>query len=547
MAGTRTAATTSSVNLKNVYIKRGKTIGSGGFSKVYEIEIYPIDQSRMSDLLSSTKSEELLAESEKKIGALKYVVPSPNSGLESLMEIYIMRHINHPTINRALGVQIDRLGNISIIQNLSLGDAAALVRKSLHRLHPEDLRRWLWQIACGVAQLHKYGILHGDIKAGNVLLFYDSETSPRVPAVSKAKYCDEFKDVNCRLNDFSLTRLISSDEVGTRDMPRHITYTSTHRPMEVWKGLNYSFSADIWALGCTFYELAYHMLLFPDQNGVHKALEAEANYRAFEDWSLACITPVHGGSAVMHTAPGLPIKSPMSAYPPIPGLVVPDSGIEAPEYIPAPMFPYTDVPKSKPIPIPTRVPGRIGVPPDCYVARSAPSPMIPLCIHKSYNLSPEWQNSENSLLNDLLLGMLNIDASHRLSIWEVLDHEYFTPMRTSHSFSSLAPSFDERSYTLVNYPHDTVHQSLIEEAKKFISNKEVIQVAISLYQRSRESAFDIPQPTMKTCVVVANKLLYRAPPPSFGTIGGTFLPEEINLCLKLNYKLLPHSNVRTDT
>lgn len=500
----------ANVNLRNVFIKRGKTIGSGGFSKVYEIEIYPVTPGL--DLTALVALGHIPSVGMRR-GALKYVIPSPNSGLESLMELHIMRHIPHFTLNRALGVQIDRLGNISIIQNLAIGDAASLVRKSMHRLSPKDLKRWLWEIVCGVAQLHKHGILHGDIKAGNVLLYYDSDFSPPIPPVTKTPYCEEFSQVDVKLNDFSLSRLISNSEAGTRDMPRHITYTSTHRPIEVWKSSSYSFSADIWALGCTFYELGYGMLLFPDQSAVHRSQEAEANFRVFESWALAEITPTSVAE------PEIPLR-------------ITDHHLHK-----------LDNPE---ISVPILIPGRGDLPRESkprVVAFSAPavSTSIRTPAFRKYNLSKDWTNPQNTLLNDLILGMLDINPSKRYTIWDILDHEYFAEMREDRVYGSLAPPFEERGFANIEYPSDTIATSLIEEARRLVVDNEVIQLAVSLLQRSREMVCDIPLPRLQSCIIAAHKILYRSPPLSFGTVGSTYLQDEINLTLRLGHKLLPHS------
>jgi serine/threonine protein kinase len=466
-------------NLSQFYVRRGKLIGTGGFSKVYELDIYPFDPGAGN---LATLHQFSTKEPGRK-GALKYVFPSTHSGLESLMELYIMRHISTPTLNRALNAQIDQLGHVSIIQDLALGDAATYIRKLGHRLSPHDLKRWLWQIACGVAHLHRHGILHGDIKAGNILLF-PSEDSTQTTQ-STALTTRDLAGINCRVNDFSLSRLIMDPDIGTSDTGRHKSYTSTHRPIEVWQGLNYAFPADIWALGCACYEIAYGRLLFSEQNTVHKALEIEANSAAFQAWSQAALQP-----------------RPRS----------PHSGAQAADRL-----------ASEPCP-------------EMVTSQILPRPGLNF---KSFNLAPEWWHSENLMLNDLLLGMLTINPHHRLTIWEVLNHDYFTTTNGSprylNSLNLLAPT--DREFPVVRYVNEAIDAAVLEQLQQYSSDPNLIQLSAALYSRTITDEF---QPSIKACIIIASKLLYRSLPPMLSTVGKTIMPDEIRLNFYCASKFLSH-------
>ena len=579
-------------SLHIVSIDRGDKIGSGGFSNVYKIYVHSMDNDQ------KIKS---------KIAAMKFISCSQNSGLESLMESHIMRYIHHPHINRAWGVQSDKLGNITIIQSLALGDASSIIRKKFNKLNPKTLKKWLWQIVTAVAKLHSRGILHGDIKAGNILVFSDKGENIKIPPVNvngRTEFYELLSEMHTKLNDFSLSRLISNPLEGTSDVPRHISYTSTHRAIEVWKGMNYSFPADIWALGCTCYEIAYGTLLFQDQSHIQRNTEMESNLQAFEDWASRNITPNSIGNNEVNFSQKKYSKSIGS-----PRRDESDKLVSLP--VPGQTFINSIHLPTLPIPISKNKPPRY------ELSRSAPmvSSGIPVfSLYKKCKMSPEWEDEENEVLNDLILGMLHINANERLTIWEIIEHEYFDDIRSIQSpfpkeeinleikdskivpveiesklidnkymnspmYSAteypkentcpkvmskrvtsptstytegkdhpddLLPLPDERQYPTVTYTFDGVSQSVIDEATSMTTNYTVMQLGVSLYQRARESSVSshIIRPSLKGCIIVANKLLYRGPPVNFGLVGGKYLQDEINLCLCLNYKMLPHSSDR---
>ena len=104
----------------------------------------------------------------------------------------------------------------------------------------EMIERWISSLIEGVMFLHSRRLIHGDIKASNVLIDRENEA---------------------KLADFGMVTLIVEGE--TQKFPnRGMMYTLTHRPPEVSFGNVWGFSADIWALGCTFYELLYNEKIF---------------------------------------------------------------------------------------------------------------------------------------------------------------------------------------------------------------------------------------------------------------------------------------------
>lgn len=93
----------------------------------------------------------------------------------------------------------------------------------------QAVRAYTQQLLIGLAHMHKCQIIHADIKPDNILLNKGHEI---------VKFCDlgtavELKDISC------------SPYLASR----------FYRPPEVILGCEYSQAVDIWALGCTLYEL----------------------------------------------------------------------------------------------------------------------------------------------------------------------------------------------------------------------------------------------------------------------------------------------------
>lgn len=111
------------------------------------------------------------------------------------------------------------------------------------------LKRFMYQIASGLAYLHSHKICNRDIKSPNVLIFKDE------------KYSDAYNAVICDLGmcKTMTDNMANSDHIGT----------SSYKSPEVLLGyVDYSYSIDIWSLGILFFELFNLYLPFERQRSV---------------------------------------------------------------------------------------------------------------------------------------------------------------------------------------------------------------------------------------------------------------------------------------
>ena len=148
-----------------------------------------------------------------------------------LCEAFIHKNFKSPYLNIAEHVTIQN-GVIILFFNEAKCDLNMLKRRNFN-----NIRLWSLFLIKGIVHLHLHRIIHGDIKSTNILLY----------------------DSIAKLSDFGSSALI----IGNGNQLFHSKmYTPTHRAPEVWYNDEWGLSADIWALGCTLFEMYYEFSLF---------------------------------------------------------------------------------------------------------------------------------------------------------------------------------------------------------------------------------------------------------------------------------------------
>jgi serine/threonine protein kinase len=180
-------------------------------------------------------------------------IPINKYGIDGLIESCIMRQIKHPYINHAEYSYCDRKG-LYIIQKPAIDN---YYKWRLRNIPDRKLMMmYINQLISAVKILHDLNIIHGDIKSQNILMYEDG----------------------IRLSDFSH----STKYTWNRE---YICCTSTHRPIEVWLGSVWNEKVDIWALGCTIFEMVYGYSLFADQSMMYSDKLKDRYINAIRYWS----------------------------------------------------------------------------------------------------------------------------------------------------------------------------------------------------------------------------------------------------------------------
>ena len=133
-------------------------------------------------------------------------------------------------------------------------------------LNEVDARRILIQVVRGVAAMHERDIMHRDLKLDNIMVHFPSLSYNRLfdRTFKLFEYITEFnldEDFQVKLADLGLARKVDADE-----MSETFCGTPLYMAPEVARGDPYEHQADIWSVGCIFYQLLVGWLPFTANN-----------------------------------------------------------------------------------------------------------------------------------------------------------------------------------------------------------------------------------------------------------------------------------------
>ena len=119
-----------------------------------------------------------------------------------------------------------------------------LIKQKRQPLAENHVRKIILQAALGVQSLHKQCIIHRDLKLNNIMM------------------SDYTEDAILRIGDLgSAIKLASKTETADFQIG-----TAGYIAPEVMIGLPYSFSCDIWGLGCLMHTMLYAQCPFWDDD-----------------------------------------------------------------------------------------------------------------------------------------------------------------------------------------------------------------------------------------------------------------------------------------
>ncbi|KAH8278721.1 hypothetical protein KR018_007619, partial [Drosophila ironensis] len=197
---------------------RGIKIGQGRFGKVYTAV--------------NNNTGELMAMKEIAIQ------PGETRALKNVAEeLKILEGIKHKNLVRYYGIEVHREELLIFMELCSEGTLESLVELSGGL--PEALaRRFTSQLLSGVAELHKHGIVHRDIKTANIFLV-DGSNSLKLGDFGSAVKIQAHTTVPGELKGYVGTQAYMAPEVFTK------TNSDGHGR-----------AADIWSVGCVVVEMA---------------------------------------------------------------------------------------------------------------------------------------------------------------------------------------------------------------------------------------------------------------------------------------------------
>lgn len=165
-------------------------------------------------------------------------------------ETGIAREITHTNVCRIFEIHTAQSGHgeIDFIAMEFLDGPTLAERLSSRSLSKKEARQIAAQLCAGLAEAHRAGVVHGDLKSGNVILANE-----------------DYRNVRAVITDFGLAR--RSQETLRGAQSGSLRGTPDYMAPELWKGDKASAASDIYALGVILFELASHRRLQPPKPG----------------------------------------------------------------------------------------------------------------------------------------------------------------------------------------------------------------------------------------------------------------------------------------
>jgi serine/threonine-protein kinase len=157
-----------------------------------------------------------------------------------LHEIQALQGLEHPNIVRCLGWGTDAADRPYLVQQWLEGEDLAR-RQARHALSLDEVREVMILALDGLEAAHRRGVVHRDIKPGNIMLLEDGRV---------------------KVTDFGIAQVIDSTQTRTGV----ILGTPSYMSPEQLAGKDVDGRSDLFSLGIVFYELLTGSKPFKGEN-----------------------------------------------------------------------------------------------------------------------------------------------------------------------------------------------------------------------------------------------------------------------------------------
>ena len=207
----------------------------------------------------------------------KYAVKLVHKNAQSLEEYKINRNeidifkllinIKHPNIVQCIDFYENESQIFFIFEYLPSGSLKKYLQDL--RFFPKDynvdtILKMIHQLIEGIYVLHKYGIIHRDIKTSNVMVHINSPIRKSVISTSLGiseiqAIHEDMSDITLKIIDFGLSKILGANEKTNEPYG-----TLSFKAPELIMQKNYDFKVDVWSLGITIYFIVYKVLPFEE-------------------------------------------------------------------------------------------------------------------------------------------------------------------------------------------------------------------------------------------------------------------------------------------
>lgn len=172
----------------------------------------------------------------------------PKEKRDAVNEVQVLATLRHPYIIQYKKSFIDGCYLCIVMDYCETGDLFTLIQKtraSKLNFNQNQIVRWFTQLALAIKYMHENHVLHRDLKSQNLFL--------------------KGHDGRLKIGDFGISKILDSTEALARTTIGSPYYMSP----EICEQKPYSWSSDVWAMGCMLYEMCCLRVPF-EANDIHE-------------------------------------------------------------------------------------------------------------------------------------------------------------------------------------------------------------------------------------------------------------------------------------
>ncbi|KAF4150372.1 Protein kinase domain [Phytophthora infestans] len=201
----------------------------------------------------------------KKNVAIKKITPMAGDEWDAkhtLREIRLMRYFGkHPNIAslQNLSTCMDK-DELYLMMDLVDTDLHRLIQ-SKTKLEDAHIAAIMYQLLCGAQTLHENGVLHRDLKPGNILVSKNCDV--KITDFGLSRYIPHSARTDCVTSPTDAESRRAVDK--TQALMTEYVVTRWYRPPEIMLAPSgvYNEAVDMWSIGCIFGELLNRRPMFP--------------------------------------------------------------------------------------------------------------------------------------------------------------------------------------------------------------------------------------------------------------------------------------------
>jgi tRNA A-37 threonylcarbamoyl transferase component Bud32 len=179
----------------------------------------------------------------------------------------LLQNINHPNIVKCKDLFENESQIFYVFEYLPCGNLKKYIQDL--KLLPSDYNtdtvlKLIFQLIEGIYILHKYGIIHRDIKTTNLMVQINSPLKKSINSNllginDLQNIYEDMSDVTLKIIDFGLSKILGINETANEP------YGSlSYKAPELILHKDYNFKVDVWSMGITIYYIVYKALPFDE-------------------------------------------------------------------------------------------------------------------------------------------------------------------------------------------------------------------------------------------------------------------------------------------